>query len=150
MLQPTRWYLFKKIYRKVTAGESLDGDSSVDEKEEETSDDDIENWTDVDSEGESEDDSTGSYEDVTIKVLYMGDKKVINMYRENSDIYKATLSERGLECLQASGHDVDLDKVVSTGFSGGSLFNTLLLSHRSDSLAAVAEMMKRRSYQIVS
>ena len=100
-----------KIYRKVTAGESIDGDSSVEENEEGTSDDDIENWTDVDSDGESEDDSTGSYEDVTIKVLYMGDKKVINMYRENSDMYKATLSERGLECLQASGHDVDLDKV---------------------------------------
>ena len=103
--------IFKKIYRKVTAGESIDGDSSVEENEEGTSDDDIENWTDVDSDGESEDDSTGSYEDVTIKVLYMGDKKVINMYRENSDMYKATLSERGLECLQASGHDVDLDKV---------------------------------------
>ena len=41
----------------------------------------------------------------------MGDKKVIKMYRENSDMYKATLSERGLECLQASGADIDLDKV---------------------------------------
>ena len=42
-----------KIYRKVTAGESIDGDSSVEENEEGTSDDDIEYCTDVDSDGES-------------------------------------------------------------------------------------------------
>ena len=88
-------------------------DSSVGEKEEETSD----NWTDVDSEDESEDDSTGSYEDVVIKVLYMEDKKVIEMYRENSDMYKATLSERGLECLQASGGEIDLDKVRKNAYT---------------------------------
>ena len=103
--------IFKRIYRKVTAGESLDRASSVDENEEETSDDNTENWTDVDSEDESEDDSNGSYEDVIIKVHYMEDKKVIKMYRENTEMYKATLSERGMECLQASGSELDLDKV---------------------------------------
>jgi predicted esterase len=45
-----------------------------------------------------------------------------------------------LRTCVASEFDVDLDKLVISGFSGGSLFLTVLLSQRSDTLAAVAEM----------
>jgi len=45
-----------------------------------------------------------------------------------------------LRTCVANDFDIDLDKVVSTGFSGGSLFNTILLSNRSEHLAAVVEM----------
>lgn len=44
-----------------------------------------------------------------------------------------------LRTCVANAFTVDLDKVVSAGFSGGSLFNTILISHRSDTLAAVVE-----------
>lgn len=36
--------------------------------------------------------------------------------------------------------EVDLDQLVSAGFSGGSLFNTILYSERSETLASVAEI----------
>ena len=45
-----------------------------------------------------------------------------------------------LRTCAATEFDVDPDKVISAGFSGGALFNTLLLSHRSTMLAAVVEM----------
>ena len=37
---------------------------------------------------------------------------------------------------QGNASSVDLDKLVSVGFSGGALFNTIILSQRSDTLAA--------------
>ena len=45
-----------------------------------------------------------------------------------------------LRTCVANEFDVDLDKLISSGFSGGSLFNTILLSQRADTLAAVVEM----------
>ncbi|MEC8380236.1 MAG: hypothetical protein VXZ96_07940 [Myxococcota bacterium] len=45
-----------------------------------------------------------------------------------------------LRTCAAQAFEVDLDALVSVGFSGGSLFNTVLYSQRSDSLAAVVEM----------
>ena len=45
-----------------------------------------------------------------------------------------------LRTCAAQAFDVDLDTLVSAGFSGGSLFNTILYSQRADSLAAVVEM----------
>jgi poly(3-hydroxybutyrate) depolymerase len=40
----------------------------------------------------------------------------------------------------AEGFDVDLDKAVVFGFSGGALFTTVVLTQRSDTLAAAVEM----------
>jgi predicted esterase len=45
-----------------------------------------------------------------------------------------------LRTCGAQNFDINLDKVVSGGFSGGSLFNTILLGERADHLAAVVEM----------
>ena len=45
-----------------------------------------------------------------------------------------------LRTCSAQNFDVDLDALVSGGFSGGSLFNTVLYSQRADSLAAVVEL----------
>ena len=44
-----------------------------------------------------------------------------------------------LRTCVANNFSVNLDSLVSAGFSGGSLFNTILLSHRSDTLAAAVE-----------
>lgn len=53
-----------------------------------------------------------------------------------------------LRTCVANEFSVDLDKLVSTGFSGGSLFNTVLLSNRSDTLAAVVEMSGGADLQV--
>ena len=45
-----------------------------------------------------------------------------------------------LRTCAAQNFDVDLDALVSAGFSGGTLFNTILYSQRADSLAAVVEL----------
>jgi predicted esterase len=45
-----------------------------------------------------------------------------------------------LRTCVASEFDVDLDKLAISGFSGGSLFLTVLLGQRADTLAAVVEM----------
>ncbi len=44
-----------------------------------------------------------------------------------------------LRTCVADEFTVNLDKLISAGFSGGSLFNTVLLSERADTLAAVVE-----------
>lgn len=45
-----------------------------------------------------------------------------------------------LRTCGAQNFDVDLDALVSAGFSGGSLFNTVILGERADHIAALVEM----------
>ena len=45
-----------------------------------------------------------------------------------------------LRTCAAQNFDVDLDKLTAGGFSGGALFSTVLMSHRGDTLAAVAQL----------
>ena len=45
-----------------------------------------------------------------------------------------------LRTCAARNFDVDLDQLVSSGFSGGSLFNTILLGERADHIATIVEM----------
>ena len=45
-----------------------------------------------------------------------------------------------LRTCAAQSFDVDLDALVSSGFSGGSLFNTVLLGQRADHIATIVEM----------
>ena len=86
------------------------------EKEKDTSYDDDENWTDVDSEDERDDETEGTYEDIIVQCHFKGDKKMLEIYRENSDIYTATLSEKSWDKLRASAYENDEDKIQENIF----------------------------------
>lgn len=45
-----------------------------------------------------------------------------------------------LRTCATQSFDVDLDALISSGFSGGSLFNTVLLGQRADHIATIVEM----------
>lgn len=45
-----------------------------------------------------------------------------------------------LRTCVAQSYDVDLDRVVAMGFSGGALFTTVVVAHRADTLAAAIEL----------
>ncbi len=45
-----------------------------------------------------------------------------------------------LRTCAAQQHDVDLDRLIAWGFSGGALWTTVVLSQRADTLAAAIEM----------
>lgn len=45
-----------------------------------------------------------------------------------------------LRTCVAQTYDIDLDRVVAMGFSGGALFTTVVLAHRADTLAAAIEL----------
>ena len=45
-----------------------------------------------------------------------------------------------LRTCATQNFDVDLDALISSGFSGGSLFNTVLLGQRADHIATIVEM----------
>ena len=55
-----------------------------------------------------------------------------------------------LRTCAAQNFDVDLDALVSSGFSGGSLFNTVLLGQRADHIAAMVEMSGGANIEVPS
>ena len=55
-----------------------------------------------------------------------------------------------LRTCAAQNFDVNLDMLTSGGFSGGALFNTVLLSERSDTLAGVVEMSGGADIEVAS
>ena len=106
------------------------------EKQEES--DDEENWTDVDSEDESQDENEGGYEDITIICNFIEEKIIVNIYRENSDSYIATLSENKLERIQATVEDNDVDKVVENTYI---ILNKLYF----EAMASIEEVKKPKN-----
>lgn len=55
-----------------------------------------------------------------------------------------------LRTCVANNFTVDLDKLVTVGFSGGSLFSTILLGQRPNDLAAVVEMSGGADLQVAT
>ena len=55
-----------------------------------------------------------------------------------------------LRTCAAQELDVDIDRVSSIGFSGGALFNTVLISERGDELAAAVELSGGADYEVAT
>ena len=69
---------------------------------------DDEKWTKNNSHHESEDET----EEITIHCTYMEEKKInVKIYRENADVYIATISETKLEQIEALTGDCDEHKI---------------------------------------